>query len=83
MPGLVADAMGIAQKNAYKAATGASIDASDQPEARGPAGYQGVTTGPAGPGPRKSAFIEAETKKGQHDPATIKRMADQIFGPDR
>jgi hypothetical protein len=73
------DAMGIAQKNAYKTATGASIDASEKPEERGPAGYQGVTTGPKGPGVDKAAFIADQLRRGK-DQASAQRMADQIFG---
>ena len=74
-----ADPMGMAQKNAYKQAVGASIDASEAPEQRGPAGYQGVTTGPKGPGSSKSGFIADQVRRGK-DRATAQRMADQIFG---
>lgn len=74
-----ADPMGMAQKNAYRDAIGASIDASEQPQQRGPAGYQGVTTGPKGPGNNKDAFIREQLGKGK-DRATAQRMADQIFG---
>ena len=73
------DPMGIAQKNAYKEAVGASIDASEPQEQRGPAGYQGVGTGPKGPGSSKSAFIADQLRRGK-DQATAQRMADQIFG---
>jgi hypothetical protein len=82
MPGILTtgmDPMGMAQKNAYRLATGASIDASEKAEDRGPAGYQGVTAGPKGPGVDKSAFIADQLRRGK-DQATAKRMADQIFG---
>ena len=74
------DPMGVGAKNAYKQAVGASIDASEsQEQERGPAGYQGVTTGPKGPGASKSAFIAEQLRRGK-DQATAQRMADQIFG---
>jgi hypothetical protein len=89
VPGLINDAMGMAQKKAYKDAVGASVDADeldqntlDNINASSDAinrSYQGVTTGPTGPGTNKSAFIAEQLKKGK-DQATAKRMADQIFG---
>jgi len=75
------DPMGFKQKEAYKEATGGSIDDSEVKEQRGPSGYQGVTTGPKGPGSSKSGFISEQIKKGK-DETTAKRMADQIFGKD-
>lgn len=85
MPGLIntgMDPMGARAKNAYKTAVGASIDATEGEETRGPAGYQGVTTGPKGPGSDKSAFIAEQVRRGK-DQATAQRMADQIFGVGR
>jgi hypothetical protein len=83
------DPMGMAQKKAYKDAVGASVDADeldqntlDNINASSDAinrSYQGVTTGPKGPGTSKAAFIAEQLKKGK-DQATAKRMADQIFG---
>jgi hypothetical protein len=74
------EGMGIRDRNAYKEAVGASIDASEptaEPE-RVP-GYQGVTAGPKGPGSSKAGFIAEQIRKGK-DEATARRMADQIFG---
>jgi hypothetical protein len=83
MPGIVTqrmDPMGMAQKNAYREAIGASIDASElRGSPRGPEGYQGVTTGPKGPGPSKAAFIAEQISKGK-SAATAQMMADQIYG---
>jgi hypothetical protein len=73
------DPMGLADKTEYKNATGASIDATETPAPRGPASYQGVTTGPKGPGRSKSEFIEEQVRRGK-DRATAQRMGDQIFG---
>lgn len=70
------EGMGIKDRNAYKEATGASIDASEMPEERAD---QGVTKGPQGPGAVKAAFMAEQLRKGK-DQATAQRMADQIYG---
>lgn len=85
MPGIVStgmDPMGMREKNAYTKAVGATLDATEPSDQRGPAGYQGVTTGPKGPGTSKAAFIAEQIAKGK-DAATAQRMADQIFGAGR
>ena len=75
------DLMGQRQKKIYEESTGASIDDSEVKPQRGPEGYQGVTTGPKGPGNSKSGFITEQIKKGK-DQETARRMADQIYGKD-
>jgi hypothetical protein len=72
------EGMGIRDRNAYKDAVGASIDASEEaPEVE--RSSQGVTAGPKGPGSSKAGFIAEQIRRGK-DEATARRMADQIFG---
>jgi len=72
------EGLGMRDRNAYKDAVGASIDASeDEPVTE--RSNQGVTTGPKGPGSSKAGFIAEQLRKGK-DEATAKRMAEQIFG---
>lgn len=93
MAGLLSRAMegmGIRDRNAYKDATGATIDDTEEMDPETLAhinasreaierSYQGVTKGPQGPGASKAGFIAEQLRKGK-DQTTAQRMADQIYG---